>query len=158
MLFRSKLEKAKCFRVTEKLYGKDRTIIVTYNDHLFQTQYLTLQNDITKAIIELSQLSEKLKDRSQGLIKGGKCPSVESIRKQCQTHLSRPYMKSIITYTIDKDDQDIPQIDYHIHHDIISQLSDTYLGKTIIITDQWDRKSTRLNSSHMSESRMPSSA
>lgn len=131
-----KLEKAKCFRVTEKLYGKDRTIIVTYNDNLFQTQYLTLQHDITKAIMELSQLSEKLKDRSQGLIKGGKCPTVESIRKQCQAHLSRPYMKSIITYTIDKDDQDIPQIDYHIHHEIISQLSDTYLGKTIIITDQ----------------------
>jgi transposase len=134
------LEKTKCFRVTQDIYGKARTVIVTYNANLFQTQYLTLQNDIAKAIAELNQLSEKLQDRAQGLIKGGKGPTVDSITKQCKTILSRPYMKSMIMYTVDKGSHDIPQLDYDIDHEIINQLCDTYLGKNIIITDrsQWD--------------------
>ena len=133
------LEKTKCFRVTQDIYGKARTIIVTYNANLFQTQYLTLQNDIAKAIAELKKLSQKLQDRAQGLIKGGKCPTVDSITKQCKAILNRPYMKRIIPYTVRKNSHDIPQLDYNIDHDVINQLSDTYLGKNILITDrsQW---------------------
>ena len=134
------LEKTKCFRVMHDIYGKARTVIVTYNANLFQTQYLTLQNDLAKAMTELNQLSEKLQDRAQGLIKGGKCPTVDSITKQCKAMLSRPYMKSIIRYTVQKDSHDIPQLAYDIDHDVMNQLSDTYLGKNIIITDraQWN--------------------
>ncbi len=130
------LETTKCFRVIQDLYGKARTVIVTYNAHLFQTQYLTLQNDIAKAMTELNQLSQKLQDRAQGLIKGGKCPTVDSITKQCQAMLSRPYMKRIITYTVRKDSYDVPQLDYDIDHDVVNHLCDTYLGKNMIITDQ----------------------
>jgi transposase len=134
------LENTKCFRVTRTIYGKPRTLIVTYNTNLFQTQYLTLHNDITKAMTELGTLCQKLQDRAQGLIKGGKCPTVDSINKQCQSILSRPYMKSIIMYTVKKDDKDIPQLEYDVDHDVIKQLSDTYLGKNLIVTDrkQWD--------------------
>jgi len=34
---------------------------------------------------------------AQGLIKGGKCPTVDSITKQCRAMRSRPSMKSIMT-------------------------------------------------------------
>jgi transposase len=133
------LEKTKCFRVTQNIYGKNRTLIVTYNAHLLQTQYLTLHNDMAKAMAELDNLRQKLHDRAQGLIQGGKCPTVDSITKQCREMLSRPYMKSIITYTVQQDSHDIPQVAYDIDHDVIKQLSDTYLGKNIIVTDrqQW---------------------
>src|SRR5205809_396960 len=48
-------------------------------------------------------------------------------------------MKQIIRYTVEKDNRDIPQLEYDIDHDVIKQLSDTYLGKNLIITDreQW---------------------
>jgi transposase len=48
-------------------------------------------------------------------------------------------MKQIIRYTVEKDNRDIPQLAYDIDHDVIKQLSDTYLGKNLIITDrkQW---------------------
>jgi len=95
------LEKTKCFRVTQEIYGKERTMIVTYNQPLFHTQYLTLHNDIAKAITELSILQQKLLDRAAGLIKGGKCPTVASITKQCQTILHRQYMKSLHSELLD---------------------------------------------------------
>jgi transposase len=134
------LEQTKCFRVTQTTYGKTRTLIVTYNANLFETQCLTLHHDVTKAMTELSALRQKLQDRAEGLIKGGKCPTVASITQQCQAMLSRPYMKQIITYTVHPDDQDIPQLDYDMDHDVIKHLSDTYLGKNVIVTDreQWD--------------------
>ena len=49
-------------------------------------------------------------------------------------------MKSIIRYTVQKDSHDIPRLAYDIDHDVMNQLSDTYLGKNIIITDraQWN--------------------
>ena len=111
-------------------------MIVTYNANLFQTQYLTLQNDLAKAITALHTLSQKLQDRTQGLIKGGKCPTVASITTQCKAILSRPSMKSIMTYTVQKDSHDIPQLDYNLDQDVINQRSDTYLGKNIILTDR----------------------
>ena len=114
--------------------------MVTYNANLFQTQCLTRHHDITKAMTALGALRQKLQDRAQGLIKGGQCPTVASITKQCQAMLSRQYMKRIITYTVNKDNNDIPQLEYDIDHDVIKQLSDTYLGKNLIVTDreQWD--------------------
>ena len=89
---------------------------------------------------ELGTLRQKLQDRAQGLIKGGKCSTVTSINKQCQAMLSRPYMKRIIPYTVNRDDPDMPQLEYDIDHDVIKQLSDTYVGKNIIVTDRdkWD--------------------
>jgi transposase len=130
------LEKTKCFRVTQEIYGKERTMIVTYNQPLFHTQYLTLHNDIAKAITALSILQQKLLDRAAGLIKGGQCPTVASITKQCQTILHRQYMKSIITYTVEQGDKNVPQLAYGIDHTVLNNLSDTYLGKNIMVTDR----------------------
>lgn len=88
---------------------------------------------------ELGPLRQRLQDRARGLITGGQCPTVNSLTKQGQSILSRPYMKQIIRYTVEKDNRDIPQLEYDIDHDVIKQLSDTYLGKNLIITDrkQW---------------------
>jgi transposase len=136
------LEKTKCFRVIQGIYGKQRTIIVTYNANLFQTQRLTLHNDMTKAMTALGALRQKLQDRAHGLIKGGKCPTINSVTNQCKAILSRQYLKSIVTYTVKKDSHGIPQVEYDIDHDIMQQLSDTYLGKNVIVTDrkQWDNE------------------
>lgn len=58
---------------------------------------------------ELGALRQKLHDRAQGLIKGGECPTVASITKQCQAIVSRQDMKRLMTYTVNKDNKAIPQ-------------------------------------------------
>lgn len=45
-------------------------------------------------------------------------------------------MKRMMTYTVQKDSHDIPQLDYNIDQDVLNQLSDTSLGKHIILTDR----------------------
>lgn len=77
----------------------------------------------------LGTLHQKLQDSANGLIKGGKCPTVDSITKQCKALLSRQYMESIMTYTVKKESNDIPQVEYAIDHNVMNQLSETYVGK-----------------------------
>jgi transposase len=51
-------------------------------------------------------------------------------------------MKRIISCRVSKNRNDVPQLEYEIDYDAINQLSDTYLGKTIIVTDRqsWDNE------------------
>jgi len=135
-----KLEGTKSFRVKKNVYGRERVLIVSYNHNLFNAQWLTLQKDISSAIEKLSLLQQKLKDRASGLIKRGKVPSLESVEKQCKNILSRQYMKSVIKVNVKKGSDGIPQLKYKIDSEAVHEISDTYLGKNIIITsrEDWD--------------------
>jgi len=134
------LEATKAFRVKKKVYSRERILVVSYNQNLFNAQWLTLQNDISKAVEKLSLLQQKLEDRSNGLITRGKAPTLESVKKQCQSCLTRQHLKRIITVTANKGADDIPHLEYMIDTDAIHEVSNTYLGKNIIISsrENWD--------------------
>jgi len=136
----AELEGTKSFRVKKNVYGKDRVLVVSFSRNLFNAQWLTLQNDITKATGKLSIIQQKLEDRVNGVIKGGKVPTMASIEKQCHNILSRQYMKRVIKVIIKKGVDGIPRLEYAIDADAVHELSDTYLGKHILITsrDNWD--------------------
>lgn len=133
------LEGTKAFRVKKIVYGKERVLVVSFNQNLFDTQWMTLQNDISKALEGLSALQQKLRDRAAGLIKGGRPPTVASVEKQCSQILSRQYMKKVITTNIDNGG-DVPKLEYAVDSKALSELADTYLGKNIIISNResWD--------------------
>jgi len=130
----------KAFRVNKKVYGRQRVLVVTYNQNLFNAQWLTLQNDMAKAMERLAVVKQKLQDRSSGIIRGGKMPTIRSIDKQCQDILSRQYMKRVIQTTTQNGPDGIPQLEYGVDTDGVHQVADTYLGKNILITNRedWD--------------------
>ena len=134
------LEGTKSFRVKKEVYGKERTLIVTFNQNLFESQWLTLQNDITSSLEKLSTIRQKLEDRANGNITGGRAPTKESIEKQCDAILSRQHLRRIIKTTITITSIALPRLDYDLDATELSNLSDTYLGKNIIITSRgtWD--------------------
>lgn len=78
------LDGTKAFRVRKKIYARERDVVVTYNQNLFNSQWLTLQNDIRKAVEKLGFLQQKLKDRADGLIKGGRAPTLDICGKAIQ--------------------------------------------------------------------------
>ncbi len=136
----AQLEGTKAFRVTKNLYGRERVLVVSYNQNFFNAQWLTLQNDITRATEKLSSLQQKLKDRANGVIKRGRIPAIESVEKQCMNILKRQYMKRVIKVTIMKGSDNIPSLQYAIDADAVHEIADTHLGKNIIITSRkdWD--------------------
>jgi len=158
------LEGTRSFRVSREVYGKERILVVTYNQNLFNAQILTLQNDIAKATEKLSLLQQKLEDRANGLIKGGKKPTIESVEKQYQKILSRQHMKNVIKVSVEvkevKEGTDgmrippvprIPRLRYTIDTAAIQTLSDTYLGKTVIITNREDWNDSQIIKAYRSQ-------
>ena len=134
------IDGTKAFRVKKKVYGRERILVVTFNQNLFDTQWLTIHNDISKALEKLSTLRQRLEDRANGIIKGGKPPTKQSVENQCKDTLSRQYMKLLIKTTITQGSDGIPQLCYELDSDSLGELADTCLGKNIIITDRedWD--------------------
>ncbi len=134
------LDGTKAFRVKKTVYGKERVLVVSYNQNLFDAQWLTLQNDISKVIERLAALQQKLRDRAMGLIKKGRTPTVASVEKQCKHILSRQHMKQMITTNIQEGKEKIPKLEYALDPAALSTLADTHLGKNIIISNResWD--------------------
>ena len=128
----------KSFRVHKRVYDRDRVLVLTYNRNLFNAQWLTLQQDIAQATERLASLQGKLEDRISGVLKRGKVPSQESVHRQCQKILSRQYLKRIIPFTLSQGPGKLPRLEYQIDEDAVHELSQTYLGKTILITNRQD--------------------
>jgi hypothetical protein len=130
------LDGTKAWRVKKSVYGKERVLVVTYNQNLFESQWLTVQADVAKAMEELSVLAQRLRDRSAGLIKGGQSPTLASVEKQCDHILGRQYMKRLIKLDIQTGPEAIPRVEYEIVPAALSEIAETYLGKNIIITNR----------------------
>ena len=134
------LEGTKAFRVTKNVYGKKRVLVVTYNRNLFNAQWLTVNNDMSKAIENLGVLRQKLEDRANGVIKKGRRPTVQSVKGQLNKILSRQHMKRVIKTELSKGRDDMVRLEYSVDADALAKLSQTWLGKNIIISnrDDWD--------------------
>ena len=129
----------KAFRVEKKVFSKKRTLIVTYNEDLFQLQLQKLQSDINNATSELMEVKQNLEDRLNGIITKGKKPTKNSIEAKCKIILIRQYLKQIFKYTINIT-KGFPILEYKIDMKAFYQLSKTYLGKNILITsrEEWN--------------------
>jgi transposase len=132
----ARLEGTKAFRARKTIYGHERTVVVTYNQNLFDAQWLTVQHDLAKALEELSALRQRLEDRRTGLIRGGKAPTVASVEKQCREALSRQHLKALVPYTVEIDEHGLPRLHYEVATAALDRLSNTYLGKNILVTNR----------------------
>jgi transposase len=132
-----RLEDVKAFRTRKTLYGKNLTVIVTFNNNLYTAQVQSINAEIAKCFQKLEGLSGKLADRRAGRITKGKKPTVASVTKHVGSILSGQHMKTLIERTI-TDDQPVPSLSYSLNTTAYEELADRYLGKTLIITDHHD--------------------
>ncbi len=132
-----RLDQVKAFRTKKKIYGKEMTVVVTFNNKLYAAQVKSINNEINKCLGKLSTVSTKLEDRMAGRITKGKKPTKESIKRQAASILSGQHMKKLIETDV-SETKDIPVLTYKLKSGAYAELADTYLGKNIIITDNHD--------------------
>lgn len=130
----TKLEEIKAFRLKKVVYEKERTLIITFNNNLYNDQVRTVNNDIEKCVQRLSELSQRLNDRANGIITKGKKPTIDSVKKSVKDILKRQYMKKVIKVNY-KEKNKILIITYTVDMEELAKLADSYLGKKIIFTD-----------------------
>jgi transposase len=128
------LEGTKSWRTQQTVYGQERTVVVTYNEHLFASQWATVQNDLAHALNQLAAVRHHLQARAAGLIKGGIKPTVESVRRKADQILHRQHLHQLVQITVTQNSAGVPQLDYQADEAAQRALVDTYLGKTLLIT------------------------
>jgi hypothetical protein len=127
------LEGTKSWRAQQVVYGQERTLVLTYNPNLFESQWATVQNDLAHALGQLATVQQNLQDRAAGLVKGGTPPTVESVERKCQQILQRQHLRQLVPTTVTLDATGRPRLSYQIDATAQQQLQDTYLGKTLLI-------------------------
>ena len=147
----ARLQGTKAFRLRKTVYGQERTVVVTYNQNLFDAQWRTVQNDLAKALEELSSLRQHLEDRRTGILRGGQAPTVASVEKQCREALRRQHLKVLVRYVVDVDEQGLSRLQYEVDTGAMDRLSNTYLGKNILVTNR-EEWSARKNHSGVPQS------
>jgi transposase len=128
------LEGAKSWRTQQVVYGKERTLVLTYNQNLFDSQWATVQNDLAQALGQLAAVQRNLQNRAAGLITGGTPPTVGSVKRKCEQILHRQHLRQLVQTTVALDAASLPQLSYQAGSAAQQQLKDTYLGKTVLIT------------------------
>ncbi len=134
------LEGTKAYRLKKKVFGKLRTVILTFNQNLFDSQWRVVRKEVDTALEELSVYKSMLDDRIKGIEKRGKDPTRQMVKNKCAKFLNKTYLKKIIHIELAKGKRGIPRVKYHLNTDALADYERTVLGKNIIITsrDEWD--------------------
>lgn len=134
------LEDVKALRVTKMVYGQPRTLVLTYNQTLANAQWLTVQQDMAHAMERLEALRQKLDDRVRGAVTRGKTPTLDSVRGQCKDILHRQHLNQLIAVQTTLGADGIPRLEFAVDTAELDTLSDTWLGKTLLMSDRdaWD--------------------
>jgi transposase len=128
------LPEVSCFRTRKKVFGAERTVLVTYNENLFIAQSQTLLREIAKRQARLRELQAQLRRRRQGKVTGGKPPTAASVRKKIDDWLKARHMKDLFRITI-AEQHGLPILTWQFDKHAWDNLQRTLLGKTLLFTD-----------------------
>ena len=78
-------EGTKSWRLQQVVYGKERPLVMTYNQNLYESQWATVQNDLAQALSQLAAVQRNLQDRAAA------CRALRSCStRQCPCSRFRP--------------------------------------------------------------------
>jgi transposase len=123
------------YRCKKEVFGKTRTIIVTYNEKLFVAQSRTLLREVAKRQRLLGELQASLQRRQSGEVNKGKAPTLEGTRKKVQEMLAAKDMKDLFEVEVTLANN-LPVLSYRFNEEAWQRMQEERLGKTILFTDQ----------------------
>ena len=128
------LEGVRAYRTKKEVFGKERTVLVTYNDNLFVAQSRTILREIGKRQRALREIQARLRRWHEGKVRRGKPPTVKGIEKKVAALLKAQHMKTLFHVEV-TEREDLPCLKYRFDKPAWERLQKTQLGKTIIFTD-----------------------
>ena len=123
-------------RTQRTVFGQERTVVVTYNEHLLEGQMQGIMASLQKARRKLQELQQSLRGRQAGKIKGGKKPTVQTVTRQVEQILRGQFLKKLLRCQVQSGA--IPALSYRTDTAALARLMRTQLGKTILFTDNQD--------------------
>ena len=143
--------KATAYRTLWHVYGREFTVLVTYNPELYKAQMDGILANIAACENALAALNEKLRLREAGIITKGKKPTVESVTKNIHGILSAEHMKDIFDYSITCEPGQTPAVSFELNGDRWDMLQERVLGKSILFTDHSDWSNEQIARAYRSQ-------
>jgi transposase len=134
-LDKSQLPAVWAYRTRKKVFGVERTVLVTVNRPLLQTQRKTLRREIDKRRRKLQVLQASLDRRTKGLARGRR-PTLAGTRKRVRAILAGRHMKDLFKVAVRLDTQGLPTLQWSFRQKDWDHLQRTLLGKTLLFTDR----------------------
>jgi transposase len=136
-LTRPGLEGVEAYRAQKKLFGQLRTIVVTFNQNLYDGQLQGLTAHLDKARQKLRDLQTQLQRRRDGEVKGGKAPTLDSVQKQIHSICSAQFVAKVLKAEVQQVRQGL-ELTFHTDQAALDQFCRVQFGKTILFTDNAD--------------------
>ena len=141
------------YRTTKTVFGRKRTVVVTYNENLFVAQSKTLLREIGKRQQHFRELVSRLERWRSGEIRRGRPPTLAATQKKINHWLKARHMKKLFDVEVTERDG-LPDITYGFNQDAWEELQTTLLGKTILFTDNDDWTEARIVRAYRSSHRI----
>jgi len=130
----SLLKPTRALRLTRKVWGQERTLVVTFSPELQRKQIRGIQQHLAKKRRALEELQAKLR-RSQKPGAKGKGYSQESLAKQAQQICSGQHIAQILHVSITQERGQL-KLTYRTDAAAYAHIQEHQLGKRILFTDQ----------------------
>lgn len=141
-LTQSGLEGVEVYRAQKKVFGQPRTIVVTFNQHLYDGQLQGLTAHLAKARRKLLDLQTLLQRRRDGIVKGGKAPTLDSVKKQIHTICSAQFVGKVLNAEVQQVTKGNAfstlaplELTFSTDQAALDELCRVQFGKTILFTD-----------------------
>jgi len=131
------LEGVEVYRTPKEVFGQPRTIVMTFNQNLYDGQLQGLSAHLGKARRKLRDLQTQLQRRRDGKVKGGKAPTLDSVKKQIHTICSAQFVEKILQTEVQQVRKGL-ELTFRTDQAALDQLCRVQFGKTILFTDNAD--------------------
>jgi transposase len=131
------LEGVEAYRAQKKVFGQPRTIVVTFNQNLYDGQLQGLTAHLDKARRKLRDLQTQLQRRRDGEVKGGKAPTLDSVQKQVHSICSAQFVEKVLQAEVQEVRKGL-ELTFHTGQAALDWLCCVQFGKTILYTDNAD--------------------
>ena len=140
----------RALRLKKTVYGAERTVLVTFNQQLYDAQVETLAREVHKRLLKLHTLDESLA-RWRGASRSGRRPTAEATRREVDRILTGRHMKELLRVEVTVGEDKLPRLSYHPDRDGFAVLDRTLLGKTLLFTDRDDWTDAKIVAGYRSQ-------
>jgi len=149
-LTQASLQGVEVYRTQKKVFGHSRTVVVTFNQNLYDGQLQGLTTHLGKARRKLRDLQTQLQRRRDGKVKGGKAPTLDSVKKQIHTICSAQFVGKILKAEVQQVRKGL-ELTFHTDQAALDRLCRVQFGKTILFTDNSDWPEEQIVSAYRSQ-------
>ena len=131
-----RLESVEVSRTEKKVFGRPHTIVITFNQNLFDGQMQGLTANLGKARRKLRELQQQLRRWREGKLKG-KRPTLAGVENQVRSICSAQHLKSLLKTEVREVRRGL-ELTFSTDQAALDHLCRVQFGKTILFTDNAD--------------------